>query len=184
MSSPPEVGKEQGWLQDIIPGVPRSPLLPLLRFHFAVGARLAMRLLLPLVTAAFGAGMLLGTDFLTSFSRVLFGERSSGGSAVLTGAVFLGTAAEAAPRICRGLSGWMRHLPVSGRAHRRAAGLAIAVAQAPLLLGFLVLACYASLSPAALLADAGKLAVTALAAALCATPVERRWIALPLALAA
>src|SRR4051812_47432033 len=78
-----------------------SPLLPLLRFHFAVGVRLAMRLLLPLITAAFGAGMLLGTDFLTSFSRVLFGARSSGGTSVLIAALFLGTAAEAAPRICR-----------------------------------------------------------------------------------
>ncbi|HEY0552629.1 MAG TPA: hypothetical protein VGG20_00065 [Thermoanaerobaculia bacterium] len=164
--------------------MPRSPLPPLLRFHFAVGARLAMRLLVPLITAAFGAGMLLGTDFLTSFSRVLFGERSSGGSAVLTGAVFLGAAAEAAPRICRGLSGWMRHLPVSGLAHRRAAGLAIAIAQAPLLLGFLVLACYASLAPAALAANVLKLTVTALAASLCAVPAERRWASLPLALTA
>src|SRR5947199_7565618 len=62
--------------------MPPSPLLPLLRFHFAVGARLAMRALVPTITAAFG-GMLLGTDFLTSFSHMLFGARSSGGSAVL-----------------------------------------------------------------------------------------------------
>ena len=44
------------------------------------------------------------------------------------------------------------------------ATLAIAIAQAPLLLGFLVLACYASLAPAALVANALKLAVTASAA--------------------
>jgi hypothetical protein len=162
----------------------RSPLLPLLRFHFAVGARLAMRALVPMIAAAFGAGMLLGTDFLTSFAHVLFGARSSGGSAVLIAAMFLGSAVEAAPRICRGLGGWMRHLPVSGLAHRRAASLAIAIAQMPLLLGLLFLACYASLAPAALLEDALKLAVTALAAALCATPVERRWWSLPLALIA
>lgn len=159
-------------------------VFPLLRFHFAVGARLAMRLLLPLITAAFGAGMLLGTDFLTSFSRVLFGERSSGGSAVLTAAVFLGAAAEAAPRICRGLGGWMRHLPVSGLAHRRAATLSIAIAQMPLVLGLLVLAAYASLAPAALAANVLKLIVTACAAALAATPVERRWRSLPPALIA
>lgn len=159
-------------------------ILPLLRFHFAVGGRLAMRLLVPLITAAFGAGMLLGTDFLTSFSHVLFGARASGGTAVLFAAVLLGTAAEAAPRVCRGLSGWLRHLPVSGLAHRRAAGLAIAIAQTPLLLGFLFLAAYASLAPAALLADALKLTVTALAAALCVTPAERRWASRPLALAA
>jgi hypothetical protein len=162
----------------------RSPLLPLLRFHFAVGARLAMRLLVPVVAAGFGAGMLLGTDFVTSFSRVLFGNGASGGTAVLFAALLLGGAAEAAPRVCRGLGGWLRHLPVSGLAHRRAAGLAIAVAQVPLLLGLLFLAAFASLAPAALLADALKLTVTALAAALCVTPAERRWAARPLALSA
>jgi hypothetical protein len=162
----------------------RSPLLSLLRFHFAVGARLAMRLLMPVIVAAFGAGMLLGTDFLTSISHVLFGQKASGGTAILFAAMFLGGAAEAAPRVCRGLGGWLRHLPGSGLAHRRAAGLAIAIAQIPFFLGFLFLAAYASLAPAALLADALKLAVTALAAALFATPVERRWAAKPLALAA
>ena len=97
--------------------------------------------------------MLLGTDFLTSISHVLFGARASGGTAVLFAAVFLGGAAEAAPRVCRGLGGWLRHLPVSGLAHRRAAGLAIAISLTPLVLGFLFLAAYASLAPAALLAD-------------------------------
>ncbi|HTG33973.1 MAG TPA: hypothetical protein VLB76_13670 [Thermoanaerobaculia bacterium] len=162
----------------------RSPLPALLRFHFAVGARLAMRLLVPVIATAFGAGMLLGPDFLNSISHVLFGARASGGTSVLFAAVFLGGAAEAAPRVCRGLGGWLRHLPVSGLAHRRAAGFAIALAQLPLLLAFLFLATYASLAPAALLADALKLLVTALAAALCATPVERPWAARPLALIA
>ena len=162
----------------------RSPLPALLRFHFAVGARLAMRLLVPVIAAAFGAGMLLGPDFLKSISHVLFGARASGGTSVLFAAVFLGGAAEAAPRVCRGLGGWLRHLPVSGLAHRRAAGFAIALALLPLLLAFLFLAAYASLAPAALLADALKLIVTALAAALCATPVERPWASRPLALAA
>jgi hypothetical protein len=159
-------------------------ILPLLRFHFAVGARLAMRLLVPVIAIGFGAGMLLGTDFVTSFSRVLFGSRSSGGTAVLFAALLLGSATEAAPRVCRGLGGWLRHLPVSGLAHRRAAGLAIAVAQLPLVLGLLFISLFASLSPAALLANTLKLTVTALAAALCVTPAERRWAALPLALAA
>ncbi|HEY4561639.1 MAG TPA: hypothetical protein VIJ36_01590 [Thermoanaerobaculia bacterium] len=162
----------------------RSPLLPLLRFHFAVGTRLAMRLLVPLIAAAFGAGMLLGVDFVTSLAHVLFGSQASGGTAVLFAAVMLGAAAEAAPRVCRGLSGWLRHLPVSGLAHRRAAGLAIAIAQIPLLLGLLFLAAFASLTPIALLADALKLTVTALATALCVTPAARRWAARPPALAA
>ncbi len=163
---------------------PGSALLPLLRFHFAVGARLAMRALVPMIAAAFGAGMLLGTDFVTSMARVLFGDKASGGSAVLLAAIFLGGAAEAAPRVCRGLGGWVRHLPVSALAHRRAAALAVALAQTPLLLGLLFLAAYASRSPEALIADALKLVATALAATLCVLPVARRWFSAPPALLA
>jgi hypothetical protein len=159
-------------------------ILPLLRFHLAVGARLAMRVFLPTITAAVGGGMLLGTYFLTSLSNMLFGPRSAGGSAVLIAAAFLGAAAVAAPRVCRGLHGWLRHLPIGGLAHRRAAGLAIAVAQTPLLLLFLFLAAFASRSLSTLVVDALGLAVTALAAALAVTPAERQWLARVAALTA
>lgn len=158
--------------------------LPVLRFHLAVGARLAMRVLMPLVTAGFGAGMLLGNDFLGSLARSLFGAGSGGGSAVVIAALCLGAAELAGPRICRGLNGWLRHLPASGLAHRRAATLAIAFSQVPLLLLLLVLAAFSSLVPAVLIRRAFQLAVTALAAALCVTPSRRRWIAAPVALAA
>lgn len=160
------------------------PILPLLRFHVAVGARLAMRVFVPAVTAAVGGGMLLGPYFLTSLSNMLFGPRSAGGSAGLIAAACLGAAAVAAPRVCRGLHGWLRHLPIGGLAHRRAAGLAIAVAEIPLLLLFLFLAAFASRSPATLVVDGLGLAVTALAAALAVTPSERRWLARAPALAA
>src|SRR3954447_14000170 len=161
-----------------------SGALPVLRFHLAVGTRLAMRVLVPLVTAGFGAGMLLGVDFLGSLARSLFGAGSQGGSAVVIAAVCLGAAEIAGPRICRGLNGWLRHLPASGLAHRRAATLAVAVAQVPLLILLLVLAAFSSLAPAVLIRRALQLAVTALAAALCVTPARRRWIAAPVALAA
>src|SRR3954469_16369647 len=161
-----------------------SGALPVLRFHLAVGARLAMRVLVPLVTAGFGAGMLLSTDFLGSLARSLFGAGSGGGSAVVIAALCLGAAELAGPRICRGLNGWLRHLPASGLAHRRAATLAIAVSQVPLLLLLLVLAAFSSLVPAVLTRRALHLAVTALAAALCVPPARRRWAAAPVALAA
>lgn len=159
-------------------------LTPLLRFHFAVGARLAMRVLVPTVAAAVGGGMLLGNDFVTSLSHVLFGPGSSGGSGLMTAVIFLGVAMEAAPRVCRGLGGWMRHLPVSGVAHRRAAGLAIAAAQTPVLLGLLVVAAFASRATADLAADALGLTLTGLAMAVAATPARRRWLSSPLALGA
>jgi ABC-type uncharacterized transport system YnjBCD ATPase subunit len=103
--------------------VARSPLLPLLRFHFAVGARLAMRLLVPVVAAAFGAGMLLGTDFVTSLSHVLFGSRASGGNvlaAALVGTprqVLLDEPLEAMDRGAReDLLAWTGRLVESGAA--------------------------------------------------------------------
>ena len=143
-----------------------------------------MRVLVPTVAAAVGGGFLLGNDFLTTFSHVLFGPKSSGGSGVMIAAVFLGVAVEAAPRVCRGVAGWMRHLPVSGVAHRRAAGLAIAAAQTPILLGLLLLASFASRTVATLVEDVLGLALTALAMALAATPARRRWLSSPLALGA
>src|SRR5436305_2550271 len=158
--------------------------LPVLRFHLAVRVRLAMRVLVPAIAAAFGGGMLLGVDFLGSLARSLSGAGSQGGSAVVIAAACLGAAEIAGPRICRGLSGWLRHLPASGLAHRRAATLAIAVAQVPLLVLLLVLAAFSSLAPALLARRALQLAVTALAAALCVTPARRRWLAAPLALTA
>ncbi len=161
-----------------------SGALPVLRFHLAVGARLAMRVLVPLVAAGFGAGMLLGNDFLGSLARSLFGVGLGGGSAIVIAALCLGAAELSGPRICRGVSGWLRHLPASGLAHRRAATLAIAVSQVPLLLLLLVLAAFSSLVPGLLIRRALQLAVTALAAALCVTPARRRWLAAPMALAA
>jgi hypothetical protein len=159
-------------------------ILPLLRFHLAVGARLAMRVFVPAITAAVGGGMLLGSYFLTSLSNMLFGPRSAGGSAVLVAACCLSAAAVAAPRVCRGLHGWLRHLPIDGLAHRRAAGLAVAVAQSPLLILFLFLAAFASRSPATLVVDGLGLVVTALGAAVAVTPSERWWLARVPALAA
>lgn len=157
-------------------------LAPLLRFHFAVGARLAMRVLVPALAAAVGGGFLLGNDFLTTLSHVLFGRKSAGGSGVLIAAILFAVAAEASPRVCRGLGGWVRHLPVSGVAHRRAAGMAIAMAQAPVILGLLLLAAFASRAAATLVEDVIGIALTALAVAVCVTPAERRWLSLPLAL--
>jgi hypothetical protein len=143
-----------------------------------------MRVLVPLVTAGFGVGMVLGNDFLSSLARSLFGVGSGGGSAVVIAALCLGAAELAGPRICRGLNGWLRHLPASGLDHRRAATLAIAVSQVPLLVLLLVLAGFSSQVSAVLVRRAFQLAITALAAALCVTPARRRWVAAPVALGA
>ncbi|HBL27645.1 MAG TPA: hypothetical protein DD490_12480, partial [Acidobacteria bacterium] len=159
----------------------------LLLFHLRVGSRLALRALLPVVAAAGGGMFFLGDDFFVSFSRLIFGKGSQGGSGSLLALAALGAAATAAPRVCRGLGGWMRHLPIEGRAQRRAALLAIAVAQAPLFLGgaaFSWVATGFAHLLGAFLVDLAGLLVCAPAAALVVMPAERPWAARPLALAA
>lgn len=105
---------------------------------------------------------------------------------VVLAALSLGVASWAAPRIFHGLTGWVRHLPVAGTVHRRAAVAATAVAQIPLLVlaglmaaGVLIQG-EVPLSPA----KVAGLPVMALAAALTAAPVRRRWILTPLGVAA
>jgi hypothetical protein len=142
---------------------------------------------MPTVAAAVGGLFFLGDDFFLSFVRLLFGERSTGGSGVLMAGAAVAFASVAAPRVCRGLGGWMRHLPIHGRAQRRAALAAIAVAQTPLLLGLAACALVATQFGkhlGAFLVDLLALAVCAPAAALAVMPVERPLLARPLALAA
>lgn len=157
-----------------------------LRFHLSVGSRLAMRVLMPPVIAAAGAAYFGGPQTLEAFARRIFGT-GGGSAAVISAACLLGAAATAAPRICRGVGGWLRHLPASGRTHRRAAALAVAVAQAPVVLGLLLLCAVVAVaeqSAAPLLGRAVGLPLAAFAAALAVMPVERSSLARPLALAA
>ncbi|MFL6197942.1 MAG: hypothetical protein ACJ76J_02090 [Thermoanaerobaculia bacterium] len=140
----------------------------LLRFHLHVGARLALRVMAPVLAAVVGGMMLLGTDFIDSFGALLFG--SSGG--LIIAFACLGVAGVAAPRICRGLDGWMRHLPVSGLAHRRAAMIAIAAAQGSLLLLLLFFAAAAAQNGADPRPSLAGLLVALPAAALAAMPVR------------
>ena len=162
----------------------RSDLTAVLRFHLRVGARVALRVLVPVIAALFGGGMILGVDFLNSLARMLYGPGSSGGTAMLLAFGAIGVASAAAPRVCRGLDGWLRHLPVPGRTHRRAAVLAIAVTQVPLFLLLTPLSLVTTRDAAVFLVDVLAVPVTTLAAALFALPVGRGALVRPLALAA
>jgi hypothetical protein len=155
----------------------------LLRFHLRVGARLALRVMVPVFASAAGGLMLLGIDFINSLSVTLFGARGKAGSGLPIAFVCLGVAWVAAPRVCRGIDGWLRHLPATGLDHRRSAQLAIAAAQGSILalLVFLVIA--AARNGGDPWPSLAGLLVAAPAAALAAMPVER-FAARPLALAA
>jgi hypothetical protein len=158
-----------------------------LRFHLRVGARLAMVAMVPAIAAAVGVAAFLRPDFLRDAARVLFGRRSQLDAAALVVGVALLVAGRVAPRVCAGVSGWLRHLPAAGATHRRAAAAAIAVAQLPplvLLAGMIGLALASGAAPPGVAACRwAGLPVAALAAAVAALPVRRRWAAAPLALA-
>jgi hypothetical protein len=91
----------------------------------------------------------------------------------------------AAPRICLGLNGWIRHLPARSLTHRRLASIAIALSQIPILLVLGVLAFIAFLvfkvSPFLYLSG---LPILGLASGLCVLPVKHNYLSKPLAFAA
>jgi len=105
----------------------------LLIFHLKVGARLALKKLAPVL------GMMFAVYFIfkPELYHQLFSFLLSRGSLV-PGFVFTlicgVTSRMSASRICLGLTGWMRHLPLSGVSTRRLAETAIFVAQTPVLL--------------------------------------------------
>lgn len=163
------------------------PLAAMLLFHAGSGARCALRASVPLAGAA---TLLVGLEpvpeaVIAGAARDLVAPGGPGGAGALLGAVALGLAAWAAPRIAPGHAGWMRHLPVTAATHRRAATLALAFGASPVLVTWAGLWAYAAaLGPGA---PAGVLVrglLVVLAAAHAAARTHRSWLARPLALGA
>jgi len=110
-------------------------------FHLRVGTRLALRLLIPVLSALFFFFYVLRPEFFYSLIDACFrlGFPVPGIVSTLIG---IGTAAMAAPRIRPGFDGWLRHLPGKSSLQRRLMAAAVGIAQVPILfvLAALVLA--------------------------------------------
>ncbi len=104
----------------------------LFRFHVHVGIRLALRILIPVVSVFFAAYYLLGPELFNAMMAQILdaGFLLSG---ICTVALFVATGVFASRRVCLGLNGWIRHLPAKSASHRRMAGMAIFIAQFPVL---------------------------------------------------
>ncbi|HEX4824138.1 MAG TPA: hypothetical protein VFV19_07475 [Candidatus Polarisedimenticolaceae bacterium] len=110
------------------------PIVALVSFHAASGARVAMRAAVPL------AGAITVTIGLTpnpyGSLRAIVAEtaapRASVSFDVAAAALAFSLAAWAAPRLTSGAEGWMASLPAGAASRRRALVLGIALAQAPL----------------------------------------------------
>lgn len=104
-----------------------------LRFHLRVGARLAMRILAPVLASIFVLFYILRPEFVIALARGLFVEGSLVESGLVGTLLLSGLGRAVAPRIAAGRAGWARSLPVGGRALRALEVLSSVVAETPLL---------------------------------------------------
>jgi hypothetical protein len=158
-----------------------------LRFHLASGVRLAQVAFAPLAGAmvvAIGLSQDPAATLKALAAAVAAPRLAPSTLAALLG-VGAAIAAWASPRLAFSTSGWIRHLPASAVGHRRAAALALAAAQLPLLavgalLTAVALAAHAPVAPTRIPA----LALAALALGSALAPSPRKAAALALGLAA
>jgi hypothetical protein len=105
----------------------------LIRFHLRVGARLALRILAPVLASFLFLFYVVGYEFALELAKILFVEGSLLESGLAGTLLLVGLARVVAPRIAAGGGGWARSLPVGGGAWRLSAVLSMLVAEAPLL---------------------------------------------------
>jgi hypothetical protein len=148
----------------------------LFRFHMQVGIRLALRILIPVVSVFFAAYYLLRPE-LFNFMMAQILDAGFLLSGLCTAAFCLVIAFFTSRRVCLGLNGWIRHLPVEGAYHRRMAGIAILIAQVPILTILAALAIIAAkLYGASPLPYLIGLPFTGLSCGLCVLPTENKFL--------
>jgi len=105
----------------------------LVLFHLRVGARLALRVLAPVLAACLFVYYILRPEFTLEIARILFVEASLLEAGLAGTLLLLGLARIVAPRLAAGSGGWARSLPADSATRRLAAVLSMLVAEAPLL---------------------------------------------------
>jgi hypothetical protein len=147
----------------------------LFQFHLAVGVRVALRAVAPVVSFFLFFYYVLKPEFSVFLVRVLLFENGlliSGLTLALAGLI---AARATASRVLLGAAGWIRHLPLSSTGHRRLAVISATLACLPvfLILAFLIeMAARTAHRPAALYL--AGLPLLGLASALFWTPVKRK----------
>lgn len=102
-------------------------------FHIRVGARLALRVLAPILAITLFLFYVLRPEFTFELARILFIEGSFVESGTIGMLLLVGLARIVAPRIASGGGGWARSLPIAGRTLRWLAVLSMIVGESPLL---------------------------------------------------
>ena len=162
------------------------PRLALARFFVQIGSRLAIAASAPLAAAGIGW---LGVQqapsaALRALALSLFGPQSGNLAGLVPALLGLILAGWAAPRIEKGMQGWIRHLPVSRRDLDAGATIALVVAQAPIAIALVALTLVATLtSHNVAWVRVASIPLTIVAAAMCVRQGGRRWASASLAIA-
>lgn len=158
----------------------KNPARAVFLFHLLVGTRLALRIFIPVVSIFFALYYLLRPELFNSMMALIL----DGGfllSGIFTTLFCLITAGFASRRICLGLNGWIRHLPIKGILHRRMAGAAIFIAQIPALIIMAGLAYVAmKLYHVAVAPFLAGLPLAGLSCGLCVLPAKKKNITRPM----
>ena len=161
-------------------------MIALLLFHLSAGARVAMKSFVPIFCAIIAAIILnmYPAAFISSLASSLFRERLAIGDIVPFAVLGFAFPLFAAPRIVRGGSDWLRHLPVTSSDVRRGVTLGLLVVELPLAVAAICLALVARDLGLGVGTRLAQIGVFFVAAALAAVPVQRQWLTAPLSLAA
>lgn len=111
-----------------------SSAFSLFRFHLRVGTRIALQVFAPFIAIMFALFYFFRPDFFLLLSNILFSFSGYTTSGVFTAAICIFTSRIASFRVCLGLNGWIRHLPLDAVTIRRTAQAAIFVAILPILI--------------------------------------------------
>ena len=103
-------------------------------FPLRVGARLALRVLAPVLAATLFLYYLLRPEFALELTRIVFVESGPIEAGFVGTLILLALARTVVPRVAAGSKGWARSLPANGRSLRRLMALATVLAETPFLI--------------------------------------------------
>ena len=103
-------------------------------FTLRVGARLALRVLAPVLAATLFLYYILRPEFALELTRIVFVESGPIEAGFVGTLILLALARTVVPRVAAGSKGWARSLPANGRSLRRLMALATVLAETPFLI--------------------------------------------------
>ena len=158
----------------------------LLLFHFRVGVRVAVRAFTPLFSAFLIIVFLqmYPIAFVTSIATDVFALQPPIPIYMLLGGLCFLLPAWAAPLMLSGLSGWVRHLPLSQVGNRRGLTFALVTVQVPLAILLSLLAIVAHTHGRTIFLPVLRLALLLVAGAFAAVPSRRQPMTASLSVAA